>query len=337
MSSKIFSMLEPAIYITEERDKRSLEKVLLETLYELYNFEAIILFEISKNIALNYVEPKISIPETACQDNLLNLFEGEYDEYRVEIDEWMSESINFCKPVIKVLENSTRAIFPLITNKNITGLLDIYGYQDNPEIESALIALTRIYGNFMALVQDNELDALTGLFNRKTFNLRLSEIFTNETCKVNNDDNGHWLAILDIDHFKRVNDSFGHLYGDEVLLLFSNIMQKTFSRKELLFRFGGEEFVVILCNQTESDAFAKFDEFRENVESFVFPRVGQVTVSVGMAKLYEGIHSTTLLEQTDKALYYAKEHGRNQVCNYHDLIRKGLLIEKEIDTDIDLF
>ena len=343
MSSNTLQILEPAIYITEERDRRSLEKALLETLSELFSFETVILLQIPKNSKHKYIEPVLSVPVNACHDKL-KLLPAKFGEKKVEIDEWMFDSINFCKPIKTSFNGSPRAIFPLIINKVITGLLDIYGYQDNSETDSAIIALTRIYSNFIAILQDSEHDTLTGLLNRKTFDRRLAEIFSDQDSMPSitenqniNPDIKHWIGIMDIDHFKRVNDTFGHLYGDEVLLLFSGIMQKTFSNNELLFRFGGEEFVVILLNVTETEAVAKFEKFRKNIEEFTFPQVGQVTVSIGVAKINEEIHITTLLEQIDKALYYAKEHGRNQVCNYDELISKGLLSERKINNDIDLF
>lgn len=335
-------MLENAIYITEERDRRSIEKALLETLSELFSFEAVILLQIPKNSQHKYIDPVLSVPVNACRDKL-KLLPAKFGEKKVEIDEWMLNSINFCKPIKTSFNGSTRAIFPLIINKGITGLLDIYGYKDDSETDGAIIALTRIYSNFIAILNESELDTLTGLLNRKTFDRRLAEIFSDQDSmpsstenKNINPDIKHWIGILDIDHFKRVNDTFGHLYGDEVLLLFSGIMQKTFSNNPL-FRFGGEEFVVILLNVTEAEALEKFEKFRKNIEEFTFPQVGQVTVSIGMAKINEDNHMTTLLEQIDKALYYAKEHGRNQVCNYHELISKGLLSERKINNDIDLF
>lgn len=347
MPANIFSILEPFIYLTEERDKRSLEKVLLETLSELISFEALILLRIPQHDKCEYLEPAMSIPESAWRDKLA-LLPHKYGEKQIEIDEWMNESIDFYKPVKSNMNGSRRAIFPIVSNKVIIGILDIYGFKDDAHSEELLIALTRIYGNFMAVLHDNEHDTLTGLLNRKTFDTRLSELLPdqgsvhlsvvheNENRNIE-PDKEHWIGILDIDHFKKINDNFGHLYGDEVLLLFSDIMQETFRGSDLLFRFGGEEFVVVLLNTTEQDAVTVFEKFRNKIEDFSFPQVGQVTVSIGIAKIDEHVHRTTILDQTDKALYYAKEHGRNQTCSYHELIRAGLLSERQIDNNIDLF
>ena len=152
-----------------------------------------------------------------------------------------------------------------------------------------------------------------------------------------NDDSCHWIGILDIDHFKNINDNFGHMYGDEVLLLFANLMEKTFRNSDLLFRYGGEEFVVVLSPTTESEAFLVFDRFRKKLESFNYPRIGKITISIGIVNINSQEHPTTLLEHADQSLYYAKEHGRNQVCNYNELIKAGKLKVRQIESDIDLF
>jgi diguanylate cyclase (GGDEF)-like protein len=145
------------------------------------------------------------------------------------------------------------------------------------------------------------------------------------------------VGIIDIDHFKNVNDRFGHIFGDEMLLLFAGMMKKEFRNTDLLFRFGGEEFVVFLLNINEQEAFNKFDGFRQRLQQFVFLQINTITVSIGITQIDTQFHSTKLLEQADQALYYAKEHGRNQVRNYHHLINAGSLSTLQIDNKIDLF
>ena len=95
------------------------------------------------------------------------------------------------------------------------------------------------------------------------------------------DNSTHWLAVSDIDFFKRVNDDFGHLYGDEVLLLMANIMRETFRGTDILFRFGGEEFVIVLRSTNQQGAHQALERFRITVEEYDFPQVGNVTISIG--------------------------------------------------------
>jgi len=198
-------------------------------------------------------------------------------------------------------------------------------------------------------MDDNEHDTLTGLLNRKTFDAQLSDLLSNveeekdafslreNDRRVKKNNLYHWVGILDIDHFKSINDNHGHVLGDEVLLLFADLLKKSFRNSDLLFRYGGEEFVVVLSPLQEAEAVMVFERFRTALEGFKFPQVGQVTESIGMVTIDEGEHQTMILEKADKALYYAKENGRNRVCDYHDLINLGALVERQVESDIELF
>lgn len=179
--------------------------------------------------------------------------------------------------------------------------------------------LIGIYRNQVALHDSKERDLLTKLPNRQSFDARFLQVCEYYRCQLSEDgppEKSSWMAMLDIDHFKRVNDTFGHLYGDEVLLVFSQLMEKNFRFNDFLFRFGGEEFVVILNLVSENDAQAAFERFRKSVAAHLFPAVGQVTVSIGATHIDSAIMPTTLLDRADTALYRAKETGRNQLVMY---------------------
>ncbi len=200
-----------------------------------------------------------------------------------------------------------------------------------------LYSFRGIYRNLVILHDSKERDVLTKLPNRQSLDARLLQV-----CEHYNDfrivnstqEKSSWIAILDIDHFKRVNDTFGHLYGDEVLLIFSQLMGKCFRYIDFLFRFGGEEFVVILNFVDQVTALAAFNRFRETVANYIFPTVGRVTVSIGLTHV-DGISMpTTHLDHADKALYHAKENGRNRVVLYEEIID---LIEEENSSEIELF
>ena len=185
---------------------------------------------------------------------------------------------------------------------------------------------------------------LTGLLNRKTFDDYLLRILSSlsgvgdthfEALHVPHrrqaqpEGLDHWLAVVDIDHFKRVNDNFGHLIGDEVLLLVATMMKDTFRTHDKLFRFGGEEFIVLLKPNTLDDAQRIFDRFRAGIEARDFPQVGHVTVSIGYAEIRLGDQPSVILDNADNALYWAKENGRNQVASYAALMAEGKLAGKE--------
>ena len=133
-----------------------------------------------------------------------------------------------------------------------------------------------------------------------------------------------FLAVLDIDHFKQVNDRFGHLYGDEILIHFAQLMRSTFRAGDMLYRFGGEEFVVVFAVKRVEDGKEALERFRRAVEAYDFPRIGKITVSIGFTGIQgTGGPVTTLIDRADNAVYYAKRNGRNRVCGYETLVEKG--------------
>lgn len=202
-----------------------------------------------------------------------------------------------------------------------------------------------VYRNYLSLLEDSQKDTLTGLLNRKTFDTGFS-IFL--TSAIRSDDRpqddrrthregSHWLAVMDIDHFKRVNDTFGHLYGDEVLILMANLMRASFRQGDRLYRFGGEEFIVLMRDVSFTDVKKRLDAFREKVSRHIFPQVGQVSISIGFTSVASISTPAMVLGEADEALYYAKEHGRNQVCCYGELVERDLLAQKTVHTEADFF
>lgn len=199
---------------------------------------------------------------------------------------------------------------------------------------SAAVALLALYQNHLRLIDDSERDALTGLRNRRTFDQLLTSLLAGEradeaaTCGFRRrplEHGGNWLAVLDIDGFKGINDRFGHLFGDEVLILVANLMQTCFRASDPLFRFGGEEFVIVLCGVSQTGAASAVDRFRKRLEAQIFPQVGRITISAGYAEIEPGKPSSAILNRADAALYYAKQTGRNRACCYERLVARGLI------------
>jgi diguanylate cyclase (GGDEF)-like protein len=205
-----------------------------------------------------------------------------------------------------------------------------------------------VYRNFHALLDYIERDSLTGLLNRKTFDDQLARMLAAEARpevalaglperRRRQADQQQWLAVIDVDNFKLVNDRFGHLYGDEVLILIANMLQSSFRSHDRVFRFGGEEFVVLLRSTTAENAGRIIDRFRKAVEGHEFPQVGKVTVSIGFTSIKACESPVVTLGHADQALYYAKTHGRNQVCHYDQLVADGLLQAVAPTTTVELF
>ena len=212
------------------------------------------------------------------------------------------------------------------------------------EHSAGVETLARIFGNQVRMLDYSELDSLTRLLNRKTFDETFDRLLTsasasrceclpcNERRHGEESESPAWLCVVDIDHFKRINDSFGHLFGDEVLLRMGELMRRTFRDGDRLFRFGGEEFVVILNAENEQLATTGFERFRRTVEEHEFPQVGQVTCSIGFTAVSPLDVPTDALGRADEALYYAKEHGRNQVYGYEHLLAEGAIVRAEPET-----
>ena len=209
--------------------------------------------------------------------------------------------------------------------------------------------IVSVYRNFQNLLDYSERDSLTGLLNRKTFEDQLAKILQaspdqegqirpeEQERRHHSEIEKQWLAVVDVDHFKLVNDKFGHLYGDEVLLLIANLMKSSFRTQDRVFRFGGEEFVILLRSTTQANAHKIIDRFRGYVEKQHFPQVGTVTVSVGFVSISAHEAPVVILGRADQALYYAKSHGRNLACHYDELVEAGLLQTVEVNDTAEFF
>jgi diguanylate cyclase (GGDEF)-like protein len=237
-------------------------------------------------------------------------------------------------------------LFPVSTDREVVGVLEIETDRPmSPADQRMVVSILRIYRNFEGLLDYSERDTLTGLLNRKTFDETFmktalaSPPAAAALCgrRALAAASGHWLGVIDIDHFKQVNDNFGHLIGDEVLLLLSRLMRSTFRFHDRLYRFGGEEFVVLVRCGNDDDAMHAFERLRSNTERYAFPQVGQITVSVGFTEVKPTDTPSTAFERADKAVYYAKTHGRNRVCNHADLVTRGEIEDGTKVGDIELF
>ena len=200
---------------------------------------------------------------------------------------------------------------------------------DEHELEQILSVFANQYQHLMRSTTDK----LTGLMNRHAFDDQLSKLFESAAKR----DKQMVVAVMDIDHFKQVNDTWGHLFGDEVLILFSNIMRDSFRANDYLFRFGGEEFIVVLDDIDLAGAKIVLERFRKNVSEFVMPQVGKITVSVGYTAISHDLESNLLIAQADEAVYFAKHNGRNQCQNYEQLLAEGKVKPSSVSEDIELF
>ncbi len=239
-------------------------------------------------------------------------------------------------------------LFPIDTQASVCSLLEVESAQAlAPGVQDMFDSVLHLYENLQSLLDYGEKDSLTELLNRKTFDgafqrAAQTQIPSDKVVELERraavSPGSFWLAVIDIDHFKHVNDNYGHLIGDEVLLLLARLMRSCFRYADLLYRFGGEEFVVLMRAAHHTDAESALNRFRLQVLAHDFPQVGHISVSVGFTPLRENDTPSGAFDRADKAVYYAKGHGRNQVCSYTQLVEQGELVA-QVDTsqEVDFF
>lgn len=232
------------------------------------------------------------------------------------------------------------SLIPIIYNGGIYGALICDSTEQTDMPKEYISSLMSVFANQMTLLLASNKDPLTGLFNRQTLDQTITKVTSNilgRTRREGDDKPNSWVMVLmDIDHFKAVNDNYGHIIGDEVLVHLSQIMHKCFRDDDMMFRYGGEEFAVLLKDISLQDSTFVLERFRETVENYPFPQVNKITISIGLSLISHMELPAHILEQADKALYYSKEHGRNQVNCYQSLIDSGKLSQTNTG-DIELF
>lgn len=196
----------------------------------------------------------------------------------------------------------------------------------------------RVYENQLKHLKRSTYDTLTNLMNREAFD----QVFLQRDRELQGErrdtSERTALALVDVDHFKKVNDRFGHQIGDEVLLLVARVMKSALRKSDLVFRLGGEEFVVVLQGVNREKAVETLEKVREKIGSYRFPQVGQVTVSMGFSLMRQSGTSDLYLNRSDAALYYAKRQGRNRVCCYEKLREDDLINPVEAsESNVELF
>lgn len=335
------SLLQTIINITGQHDTDALDLSLVTSLAEIVPASEIsIVHKIRDDITDKVREVlrlSITTTNTDCKKNAIDDMEKTIIANSEIIDCMRTATV-----IKQSLDGLVYLYIPLKIDDKVTGVLKIESYEDYPDLQFVIEGISRIYCNHVRIFNESERDKLTGLLNRKTFDYKLDKLLDKQQKQqelyliANQDEEKRhtsnmsfaWLAMLDIDHFKRINDTYGHLFGDEVILLISQHMKQFFRNSDLLFRFGGEEFVIILEPVPVEMAKKTFERFRKTIAERVFPQVGNITVSIGYAKITKNDFSHVVLERADKALYYAKEHGRNSVYNFEELLESGAAEEK---------
>ena len=157
-------------------------------------------------------------------------------------------------------------------------------------------------------------DELTKIYNRR----KLDELLQSELNRCERFSHTFSVAILDIDHFKKINDTYGHQMGDKVLIEIADTLKTHMRKTDYVGRFGGEEFVIICPESDKNGIYKLMENIRKDIQNHDFKGVGQVTASFGISILKEKDNIESLLKRADIALYQAKAAGRNKVVVNND-------------------
>jgi diguanylate cyclase len=237
--------------------------------------------------------------------------------------------------------------YEILISKSVDQLSEDASTEKIKNVVGEIIDETKSMGNFGKSLQDklketteelealqkefeqaktaSMIDFLTGVANRKAFD----ETLAKHISEASPDNNDLCLLLIDIDHFKKFNDEYGHIVGDEVLKFVTKKTKEIVRGRDFLARFGGEEFVIILPQTPLSGAKI----VAENIRSFfseskltsvtTSKKLGKVTVSIGAALYRPGEPVETFINRSDQALYFAKNNGRNRVATESDLPDEG--------------
>ncbi|PSJ18382.1 GGDEF domain-containing protein [Nitrosomonas supralitoralis] len=351
------SLLNKLVSLTTIRDIELFEFSLLKTLAELLRINQISMYSLNQTDTTCWFS---TYSANLAQDDNKRQFSESQEIYTTEIT--IPEEIRTAqlwiettkKPYIHHQVDRYLVVYPILAVNKIEGMLTFELSHSLTEDEMLIISsLLSITHNFRSLLDESQKDKLTGLLNRQTFEENIKKISVHTLSsdmnqeQVGNEPNRRksyaeterfCLAIVDIDDFKSINDRFGHIMGDEVLLLLSYVMKQNFRTRDLLFRFGGEEFVVIFRASNKEEAHRALERFRNKIQEYRFPQIDTVTISMGATLINEVNYlASEIIGRADQALYYAKQNGKNQLHFYENLLQNGHVVDKKEVISIDSF
>lgn len=188
-------------------------------------------------------------------------------------------------------------------------------------ISPFLMNFFNIFLNYYRVIRSNDRDFLTGMYNRRAFNRVMTNLEMHHG--VSHGGKSDYIIIIDIDFFKKINDNFGHMIGDEVLIVFSRVLKENVRSMDFAFRTGGEEFVIVARELSERGIHVIAERIRSIIENTIFPQVHTLTISGGFTRLEYPLDTFFALKRADAALYYSKDHGRNQMRYYETLVKEA--------------
>jgi len=184
------------------------------------------------------------------------------------------------------------------------------------EIEKANQIISNLSNQVKSLEKKSNIDSLTKVFNRRALSTYLETI-----CKDATSNYSIHMLMLDLDDFKKINDTYGHVAGDKILIFISNILKQTLRDADKIFRYGGEEFIIILNRINKKRCIQIANRILELISTNKLIYKGEtisVTASIGSSLLTKSDTPNSFIARADKALYVAKENGKNQIYTIMD-------------------
>ena len=266
--------------------------LITETLQKIVDQQNMLLFVADRDHQIAFANRQIL--------EILNLQEG--------------ESKNLCQALIKKINGEIQNCHDLESyiskNHHISIGNEIYRVEIKP-IDSIhklymFTVVTEMYTRQKNLESEVKFDPLTRCYRKKYFDLFLQERFKKREPFA--------LVVVDIDDFKKVNDTYGHIVGDEILKRFATLLKSRIRKEDILARWGGEEFIFLLHAESPKETIQRVEKIRETIACYKFPAIDRLTASFGIAWVdFEHDTPQTLISRADQALYEAKRQGKNRV------------------------
>jgi len=342
--------------MTQHYDREIIEKSLLKAIHETIPSKELCLFKVTQNPANNQVDLHLS-----CYFINEHIANTDTKFHQEQLSESLQTAINDaieCNETQQVISldddhDEVTLLYPSTNQEGEVCTLLIQTVEETGihfDTPRYIYGLLNIHNNYIQLINKSQTDKLTGLLNREALNKQMTTELIEHNSRQKFKNNGGqtqrkidiqstWVGVLDIDYFKKINDNFGHLFGDEVLILISSIMTNLLRPYDNVFRFGGEEFVILLQANSSKEANSAFERIRHYIENHNFPKIDTITVSIGVTEIMCQPSISDIIGEADTALYYAKEHGRNQTFMYQALVDEGVIQKNNanIEDDIELF
>lgn len=334
LSPESTRVLHSVVQITGERNFDDIRISLIRTIFEMLPASHLVVYKISPQGAQARLT-EVARAERAQDAPICAVSVTGLGPRGLVPDALQSQSIVRKAPQSESLPDGTRECVPICAKGRVLELIETRFVAATGNNSVILEALLRLYGNILDLVHDKEIDALTGLLNRRAFDIQLDGLLRRQG---GGESQAHWwLVLVDADHFKAVNDTYGHLVGDEVLLLLAQLMNQEVRITDQVFRYGGEEFAILLSPSTREEAHQTMERVRLAIAQRRFPQVGHMTISGGMVAIDRYDHASSVIGRADRALYQAKNSGRDQILDFADLSAAGLVAPDRHGNEIELF